>query len=282
VRIHLENVGLIMLKAGQYHRITLEIVPDKQAVALHFARTMAEYVRKNNSLHQRTCFIMPVGPTGQYRLFAQICHKEKIDLSNLHIFNMDEYVGEDGANLPEDHPFSFARFLQENFYGVVDPVCNLRREQMHIPQAQNLSEYREALAAAGGIDVCFGGIGINGHLAFNEAPDHGQVISNEDFRNLPTRVVPVAITTKVVNAIFGTGGNIDAVPKLAVTVGMKEILASRKIHIYLDWPWQKQVLRHTLYGTVTPMFPASFLQEHPDTTITAAEYVAEEPSWTPE
>jgi len=148
---------------------------------------------------------------------------------------------------------------------------------MHVPDARKAAEFSRAIEVVGGIDLCFGGIGINDHLAFNEALDYWELMSNEDFKTLPTRVVKIATTTKVVNAVFGTDGNLQAIPNFAVTVGMKEILASRKIQIYLDGPWQKQVLRNTLFGLITPMFPASFLRERQAVTIVAAACVADDP-----
>ena len=159
--------------------------------------------------------------------------------------------------------------------------CNLNLDQMHIPNARDLTGYTKAIADVGGIDVCFCGIGINGHVAFNEATDYWELISNDNFKNLSARVTKIAATTKVINAVFGTGGNMQAVPNFAVTVSMKEILASSKVCIYLDWFWQKQDLRNTLFGPVTPMFPASFLQEHPNVTITVTNDVAKVPCSVP-
>ncbi len=271
-----------MLKEGTYNNIRFCVVDDKDAAARHFAETMVEAIRKNNVLARPTRFIMPVGPTGQYRIFSDRCNREKIDLSRLHIFNMDEYVGDDGNNLSDDHPFSFRRFLRKNFYTQVNAECGLNPDQMHVPDARRTAEYTQSIEAVGGIDVCFGGIGINGHLAFNEALDYWELMSNENFKNLPTRVVKLAATTKVINAVFGAGGNLQAIPNFAVTIGMKEILAAERICIYLDWPWQKQVLRNTLFGPISPMFPASFLREHPDVTIVAAACVAEDPITDPE
>jgi glucosamine-6-phosphate deaminase len=164
----------------------------------------------------------------------------------------------------------------------VNEECGWNPAQLHIPDAQDTARYTAAIKILGEIDVCFGGIGINGHVAFNEALDCREVMSNEDFRNLGTRVIRIAATTKVVNAIYGTGGDLHAVPDFAVTVGMKEILCSKRIRIYLDWFWQRQVLRNTLFGPVTPMFPASFLQEHRDVIITAAECAVEDPSSGPQ
>lgn len=273
-----------MLEEGQIKgtNIKLQIVADKAAISEHFARTMSDIIGTNNSLGRPSRFIMPVGPTGQYRIFADICNKERLDLSLLHMFNMDEYVGDDGSNLPDSHPLSFSRFLCANFYNVIDARCGLNLNQMHIPDAKHPAAHGKAIEDAGGIDICFGGIGINGHIAFNEAVQSCEQVSNEDFKNTSTRVIRLSTTTKVINAVFGAGGDIEAVPDFAVTVGMKEILASEKIFIYLDWFWQKQVLRKTIFGPITAEFPASFLQQHPDVTITVSREIAEEQSMQPE
>lgn len=262
--------------------ILIEVVKDNEALAGHFARTMADAVIANNKKGEPTRFIMPVGPTSQYRIFAQICNEEKINLAGFHMFNMDEYVGMDGANLPKDHPFSFANFVNKDFVSLVEPDCNLNREQMHIPDARDPTSYTKIIEEAGGIDICFGGIGLNGHIAFNEPLNYWEVMKNEEFRNLPTRVIKITMSTIATNSIFGTGGNLSAIPPFAVTVGMREILSSRKLHFYLDWHWQRYPLRYTLFGPVTPMFPSTFLREHPDMTITITENVAQEPSLCPE
>ncbi len=271
-----------MLSEARYGNIQLCIVRDKEAATEHFARTMVQSVQENNQLNLPTRLIMPVGPTGQYRRFVEKCGELRLDLSRLHVFNMDEYVGDDGCNLPESHPLSFIRFLRRNFYLRMAPECRLNIQQMHIPDARDTAAYSRAIEDVGGIDICFGGIGINGHIAFNEALDYWELMSNEAFRQLPTRVIRLAATTKVINAVFGTGGNLQAVPSFAVTIGMRDILNSRKIIFYLDWFWQKQVLRNVLSGPITPMFPASFLREHPDVTLVVTESVAEDPNMEPE
>lgn len=271
-----------MLAEMRYGNIQLCVVKDKEAAADHFAQTMVRAIQANNQLNLPTRLIMPVGPIGQYRLFVEKCGQLQLDLSHLHVFNMDEYVSDDGENLSDSHPLSFTRFLKQNFYARIVPECRLNIQQMHIPNARDTAAYSRAIEEAGGIDICFGGIGINGHIAFNEALDYWELMSNEAFKKLPTRVIRLATTTKVINAVFGTGGNLQAVPNFAVTVGMREILHSRKIVCYLDWFWQKQVLRNVLFGPISPMFPASFLREHPDVTLVVTESVAEDAGIEPE
>ena len=271
-----------MLTEAKYGSVRLCVVKDKEEAAEHFAATMVQAVQANNLLNLPTRLIMPVGPTGQYRLFVEKCSELRLDLSCLHVFNMDEYVGDDGCNLPESHPLSFIGFLRRHFYSPMAPECRLNPQQMHIPDARDTAAYSRTIEGLGGIDICFGGIGINGHIAFNEALDYWELMSNEVFRQLPTRVIRLAATTKVINAVFGTGGDLQAVPNFAVTIGMRDILNSRKIIFYLDWFWQKQVLRNVLFGPITPMFPASFLREHPDVTLVVTESVAGDPSVDPE
>jgi glucosamine-6-phosphate deaminase len=129
----------------------------------------------------------------------------------------------------------------------------------------------------GGVDACFGGIGINGHIAFNEPPEPGQSMPVEDFAALPTRVLSLSRETRTINSVT-VGGEISIVPQRAITVGMKEILASRRLRFYCNRPWQRAVVRRVLHGPLTSACPASLLRTHPDAELTVADYVAELPN----
>ena len=80
-------------------------------------------------------------------------------------------------------------------------------------------------------------------MAFNDPPEPGEKISLGEFRNLPTRVVRLSRETRLINSVTACRGNIDRIPALAVTVGMKEILESRKVRIYLNRLWQSAIVR---------------------------------------
>jgi glucosamine-6-phosphate deaminase len=114
-------------------------------------------------------------------------------------------------------------------------------------------------------------------VAFNDPPEPGETISLETFKQLPTRVVRLSRETRLINSITTSRGNIDRIPELAVTVGIKEILESRKVRIYMNRFWQSAIIRKILHGPVTPAVPASLLQEHPDVRFTVADYVTELP-----
>ena len=258
--------------------IKLDVVKDAEAVTGRFAEVMVDAVRKNNSDGRPSSFILPVGPTGQYQKIVDICNSEKLDLSRMHTFHMDEYIGGDGKVLPDDHPMNFKTFILNNFLKKLDPDLNMSADRMHFPTTENLDLLPSEIEQAGGIDICFAGIGLDGHLAFNEPEPQ---MSVEQFADLSYREITIAKETIVCNSILSLGGAMDLMPKHAVTIGMKEILASRKIHCFLDWPWQKAVIRKLLFHQPTASFPATLLQLHDQVTITMAQYVAEPPKIEP-
>ena len=260
----------------------VRIVADRAAVAVEFARVMAATISNHNQSGRNTVFIMPVGPTGQWRLFAERANAEGLDLTRLFIFNMDEYLGSDGLNLPPSHPFSFARFVKEEFLEVLQPGRGFKPENLCVPNSQDLSRPERAIKAAGGVDIAFAGIGLNGHLAFNEPPETTEGWSDESFARSTVRIVKLAGTTKATNAIFGTGGDLSLVPDYAVSLGMREILGARAVHVFLDWHWQQAVVRRALFGPVTRFFPASLLQRHPSVAVTLSQEVAAKQKLKPE
>ncbi len=258
---------------GKGSPIKVEILETQADVANDFARVMANKIREHNALGKTTAFILPVGPTPQYRRLARLCNLEGISCRNLITINMDEYCLADGSTVPLDHPMSFRRFMESEFFSLLDDDKKVRPENIVFPDPQDLEALPRKIEEIGGADIAFGGIGINGHIAFNEAMSEDE-ISAEEFRELGTRLIDLATETIAINAACGVGGDLKAVPPRAVTVGMKEILAARETHFYLDWPWQRAVARRAIHGPVTPEFPASFLQTHPKATITMSEEVA--------
>jgi glucosamine-6-phosphate deaminase len=118
---------------------------------------------------------------------------------------------------------------------------------------------------------------VTGHLAFNEPPEPGEAVSVEAFRALPTRVVRLSRETLLINAVNVARGNLDRIPRLAVTVGMKEILEARKVRVYMNREWHGAIVRKLLHGPVTPAVPASLLQTHPDVRLTVVEHVTRLP-----
>jgi glucosamine-6-phosphate deaminase len=263
--------------------VPIEVVADREALAVAFARTILDRVHTANERKKRLVIIMPVGPTGQWRQMADIAAAEQVDLSQLHIVSMDEYLTPDASrNLPASDPFSFTGFITRHFAQKATRKCGFRKQNWVVPDPKDTSAVERAIQQWGGVDVAFAGIGLNGHVAFNEPPGPSECWTDQSFANSPTRVVKLAETTKATNSIFGTGGNLGRVPDFAVTIGMKEILEARTVHVFLDWTWQRYVLRRSLLGPVSRSFPASYLQTHKDVRYTITQEVATVHSLVPE
>ena len=146
-----------------------------------------------------------------------------------------------------------------------------------LPDPADLDLVHRKIRQYGGIDITYGGFGINGHFAFNEPPAPGATMSVEELAALGTRVVPLACETRAINSVT-VGGEIGIVPRRAVTAGAKECLAARRLRLYCNRPWQSAVVRRALHGPITAACPASLARLHPDAVLTVADYVAQPPN----
>jgi glucosamine-6-phosphate deaminase len=192
------------------------------------------------------------------------------------LINMDEYLDERDRWIPKDHPLSFRGFVDRAFYSLLRPGLAPRKENRVFPDPGRLAELGEAIRRRGRVDACYGGIGINGHVAFNEPPEPGNKVSNRAFCALASRVLDLSTETRTINSVT-VGGEISVIPKRAVTIGMAEILASRRLRFYCNRPWQSAVVRQVLHGPATSACPASLLRSHRDFQLTIASYVAAMP-----
>jgi len=266
-------------EVGKSSPIPVEILPGNESLIARLAADLLqEYLSAKAAGREKVVFILPVGPVGQYEILAERCNREKISLRDLVGINMDEYLTPDGRDfIPRSDPLSFRRHMEEHFYSRLNSQLAPPEEHRVFPHPLALSHVPEIIARFGGCDACFGGIGITGHVAFNDPPEPGEKISLDEFRNLPTRVVRLSRETRLINSVTACRGNIDRIPALAVTVGMKEILESRKVRIYLNRLWQSAIVRKIFYGPVTPAVPGSLLQDHPDVRFVLTDCVAELP-----
>lgn len=259
--------------------IPVLILPTHEAVIARFAEDLlAEYRAARAAGRGKVVFIVPVGPVGQFDLLARRCNAEGQSLRDLVLINMDEYLTPDGRDwIPTSDPLSFRRHMDAHLYDLLHPDLAPPPDQRLVPDPRDPAGVPRTIARWGGVDVCFGGIGVTGHVAFNEPPEPGETVSLDAFRSLPTRVVRLSRETVLINSVTAARGNLDRIPKLAVTVGMQEILESRKVRIYMNREWQCAIVRKVLHGPVTPAVPASLLQGHPDVRLTIAAYVARPP-----
>jgi glucosamine-6-phosphate deaminase len=282
VSLHEEMLAALAIppeRLGAGSAVRLQVVADPAALLRHFADGMlAEYRAALAAGRERAVFIVPVGPVGQYDLLAARCNAERISLSRLVLLNMDEYLAEDGGLIDADDPLSFRGHMDRHFFGKLDAALAPPREAVVFPDPRDPANVQREIDRLGGVDVAFGGVGVTGHLAFNDPPEPGEPDDLAAFAALPSRVVTLSRETLTVNAVNGARGNFLRMPKQAVTVGMREILAAGKVRLYMHRPYGATMLRLLLHGPVTAMVPASLLQRHAD----AAAIVTEEVTALPE
>jgi glucosamine-6-phosphate deaminase len=258
-------------------RTPFRLLPDVSALLADFARSIADEIQLHNERGEPTRLILPVGPINQYPILVDITRRERISWKNVHAFQMDEFLDWQGRLIPSDHPLSFVGFMQRELFGRIDPELRMPEEQYHFPHPFRIDEISEAIEKAGGIDCCYGGIGYHGHVAFNEPPiSRWHQVSVEELRNSLTRVVALGDDSIVVQSIHCSGGDSAAIPPMAVTLGMRDILASRKIRLYLaGGERHRAIFRTAVAGEVSTDYPATLVQGHPDAEILTDEATAQ-------
>ena len=194
---------------------------------------------------------LPTGssPLGTYRELAALHKTGKLSFSKVITFNMDEYAG-----LPADHPQSYHRFMWDNLFSRVD----VQKENVHIldgmaadPGAE-CEAYEKAITASGGIELFLGGMGQNGHIAFNEPG------SSPASR---TRLIALTAGTRAANARF-FDGDPDKVPAGALSVGIGTVLDAAEVLLVVSGAAKARALQAAVEGGVNQLWPASFLQLH--------------------
>lgn len=196
-------------------------------------------------------------PLGTYKQLIDWYNKGDIDFSGVTSVNLDEYVGLDGSS-----DQSYRYFMNKNFFEHI----NIDIKNTFVPNgcAEDLEkeglEYDKHIEELGGIDLQLLGIGLDGHIGFNE-PDRYFVKS--------THVVDLHESTIKANSRFFA--NEDEVPKQAITMGMVSIMQAKKILLIASGKAKYDILKKAFYGPITPEIPASILQLHPDITVIYSE-----------
>ena len=194
-------------------------------------------------------------PVGTY---AQLIDWYNKDFAEVTTVNLDEYRG-----LPRTHEQSYWYFMQKNLFEHV----NVRPDHIHVPDGSNpdaeaaCKEYDQIIHDVGGIDLQLLGIGIDGHIGFNEP--------GEAFE-LGTHCVDLTESTIEANKRF-FDGNESLVPRQAYTMGIKTIMQARKVLMVANGANKAEIIKKAFFGPVTPEVPASILQMHPDFILVGDE-----------
>lgn len=261
---------------GKGTNVKVTVKTDMASIGEAVAQDMFDEIVAAKKLGREATLIVPVGPVDQFPILAKRINNERLSIRDVVLINMDEYLTDDDRWIPIDHPLSFRGYMNRLFYDLLDPALAPKPENRVFPDPQRCDDVGKLIASRGGVDATFGGIGINGHMAFNEPPESTEKISDKDFAALSTRVLNLTRETRTINSVT-VGGEITIIPHRAVTVGMREILESRRMRFYCNRVWQSAVARRVLHGPITAKCPASFMRTHPDASLTVADYVAAPP-----
>lgn len=249
---------------GRGARVPLTVLGDSGEVFYELALEMINTIREHNERGEKTVFICPVGPVGQYPIFVRLVNEERLSLKNCWFINMDEYLTDDDEWIDASDPLSFRGFMERTVYSKIDPAFVVPEDQRVFPDPNDLDRIPALIEELGGVDIAFGGIGITGHLAFNE-PDPS--LTPEEFAQLKTRTLDIHAETRATNCIGDLGGALEDMPHRCVTIGMSEILGARKVRLGVFRDWHRAVIRRTAYGEVSSDFPATLLQNHSDARV---------------
>lgn len=271
-----------MYATTQQQLITNKVIPvkilgDQGEVFYEMALEMINLIESNNKANKKTVLICPVGPVGHYPIFVRLVNHKQLSLKNVYFINMDEYLDDDKQWIEEENPLSFRGFMKREVYDKIHPTLVMPEEQRIFPHPANPETIGQWIETLGGVDLCLGGVGINGHIAFNEPPEPGETISNDEFLNLPTRVLKIARETIAINAVGSLGGALKAMPTWCVTVGMKEIFNAKRIRLYCFRDWHGAVVREAVFGEKTAACPLSLLRDHKDIELILTANAAKQP-----
>jgi len=239
----------------------LIIRPDYSEVAAWAAHHVARRILDFAPTADRPFVLgLPTGstPLGFYKALIALYKAGKISFQHVVTFNMDEYVG-----LAEDHPESYHTFMWKNFFDHID----IQKTNVHIlnGNASDLdaecASYENKMRAFGGIHLFVGGIGPDGHIAFNEP---GSSLASR------TRIKTLTYDTKVANSRF-FGGDVNKVPATALTVGVGTLLDAKEVVILVSGHNKARALHHAIEQGVNHMWTVSCLQLHAKALIVCDE-----------
>lgn len=208
---------------------------------------------------------LPTGssPLGIYKKLIELHQKDQLSFAHVVTFNMDEYIG-----IPKDHPESYYSFMWNNFFSHID----IPEQNVHILDGNaadleaECAQYEKAIQDFGGIDLFLGGIGPDGHLAFNEP-----------FSSLKskTRVKTLTTDTIIANSRF-FGNDLSLVPKTALSVGIQTVMDSREVVVVVSGHNKARAVRHAIEEPINHIWTISVLQMHPKGIIVCDEEATDE------
>jgi 6-phosphogluconolactonase/glucosamine-6-phosphate isomerase/deaminase len=254
------------------HDFKIEVIGDDE-FPFRLVTDIFFRIKKASEEGRRLVLILPQ-PEPLYRRVAYLLNEARVNCRHLFTFNMDEYADESGNIAPETWPNSFHYNMKKNFYAKLDPDLRPPEKQIQGPTNSNFKDYGKMIDDLGGADVCYGGIGWSGHIAYIEpASEAFAAPTLEEWVKIGPRIVeltPFSILQNCLGPEFGQSGDWSAVPPKGATIGPAQIVGAK---LRSSWngfqvgrsmvSWQRFTVRLAAHGPVTPLVPASIIQTRP-------------------
>lgn len=248
-----------------FEKIPVKIFPNATEGSKMVANEIAQLIREKASRNETCILGMATGntPVKLYKELVRMHREEGLSFKNVITFNLDEYYP-----IEKTAYQSYWSFMHRNLFNHID----IDPANIHIPDGtwpkesikKHCAEYEQKLTALGGVDLQLLGIGLNGHIGFNE-PGSGQFSK--------TRLVNLDNTTRIANTYEFE--NISKVPRLALTMGISNIMQAKRI-LLMAWGQKAAIVARSVEGDVSEQVPASILQQHPDCTFIIDEAASTE------
>lgn len=244
----------------------LIIEPDYANVSEWAANYVASRINEAKPTAEKPFVLgLPTGssPLGMYKHLIKLNKEGKVSFKNVITFNMDEYCG-----LPEDHEQSYHTFMWTNFFNHIDiPKENVNILNGNAPDPEaECKRYEEKIKSVGGIDLFVGGVGTDGHIAFNEP---GSSLTSR------TRMKTLTKETMISNSRF-FDNDVNKVPRYALTVGVGTIMDAGTVLLIVNGFNKSRALKHGVEGDISQQWTITALQMHPKAIIVCDEAACED------
>jgi glucosamine-6-phosphate deaminase len=245
-------------------KVKMRLFDNKEDAMALAGQMMADEVIANNLLDKPTRWVLPAGPMEQYPTFIGRVNKERISLKNVHIFHMDDFLTWEGRSLPLDHNYNLEGRMRRLFYGKIDQELMMPENQIHFPHVNDPDALDLAVEAVNGLDTVYAGMGYTGLIAYNEAPRSPWFsITEEEYAASKTRIVFLNDDTIIANSVRNKGGLTHILPPMAISIGYKSMLNTRRAVIMCTTgSWKRTAIRMLMFSEPTVEYPATLFPAH--------------------
>lgn len=253
------------LEGNPDSKVKVKVYEKKSEVPVAVGNMMADEVLENQRKGKPTRWILPCGPMGQYKVFAERVNRERISLKDVYVFHMDDFLDWEGRPYPEvNNYFSLKANMLADFYGKIDPALNVPEENRFFPSIYDIDAIDRKIEELGGVDTVYAGLGYKGLVAFCECPNSPYYrVGEEEYANSRTRIVHLNEDTLISLSERDIGGFVQIVPPMAVTIGFKAMLSAKKaVFMVTTGSWKQTAIRVLMFSEPTVEYPATLLPKY--------------------